>query len=49
MQQMALDGWFLRQDIVERLLSSGSENDEALAFGDRTCASLPMTGLNIRR
>ena len=32
---MALDGWFLRQDIVERLLSSGSENDEALAFGDR--------------
>ncbi|MEC8780840.1 MAG: hypothetical protein VXX54_06430 [Candidatus Thermoplasmatota archaeon] len=35
MQQMALDGWFLRQDIVERLLSSGSENDEALAFGDR--------------
>ena len=35
MQQMALDGWFLRQDIVERLLSTGSESDEATAFGDR--------------
>ena len=35
MQQMALDGWFLRQDIVERLLSTGSESDEASAFGDR--------------
>ena len=49
MQQMALDGWFLRQDIVERLLSSGSENDEALAFGDASCASLHMTGPSIRR
>jgi len=35
MQQMVLDGWFLRQDIVERLLSTGSEDEEALAFGDR--------------
>jgi chromatin segregation and condensation protein Rec8/ScpA/Scc1 (kleisin family) len=35
MEQMVLDGWFLRQDIVERLLSTGSENDEASAFGDR--------------
>jgi hypothetical protein len=35
MEQMVLDGWFLRQDIVERLLSTGSESDEASAFGDR--------------
>ena len=49
MQQMALDGWFLRQDIVERLLSSGSENDEALPSAIASCASLHTTGPSIRR
>ena len=35
MEQTLLDSWFLRQDIVDRLLRAGSEGDEAAAFGDR--------------
>ncbi len=35
MEQTLLDGWFLRQDIVDRLLHAGTEGDEAAAFGDR--------------
>ena len=35
MEQTLLDSWFLRQDIVDRLLRAGNEGDEAAAFGDR--------------
>ena len=35
MEQTLLDSWFLRQDIVDRLLHAGAEGEEATAFGDR--------------
>ena len=35
MEQMALDGWFLRQDIDRASPVNWKQNEEALAFGDR--------------
>ncbi len=34
-QQSVLDKWFLRQDVINQLLESGEETDEAQYFGDR--------------
>ena len=33
-QQSALDKWFLRQDVIDQLLESGEESEEA-ALGDK--------------
>jgi len=33
--QAVLDKWFLRQDIIDQLLESGEESDEAKYFSDR--------------
>jgi hypothetical protein len=33
--QAVLDKWFLRQDIIDQLLESGEESDEAQFFSDR--------------
>ena len=34
-QQAVLDKWFLRQDVINQLLESGEEDEEAQLFGDR--------------
>ncbi len=34
--QAVLDKWFLRQDIIDQLLESGEESDEAKYFSDRS-------------
>lgn len=34
-KQAVLDKWFLRQDIIDQLLESGEESDEAKYFSDR--------------
>ncbi|MBT60245.1 MAG: hypothetical protein CMA63_01665 [Euryarchaeota archaeon] len=36
--QSGLDKWFLRQDVIDQLLASGEESDEAAMFGDRIMA-----------
>jgi hypothetical protein len=36
--QAVLDKWFLRQDIIDQLLASGEESDEAQSFSDRIIA-----------
>ena len=37
-QQSALDKWFLRQDVIDQLLASGEESEEAALFGDKIMA-----------
>jgi len=37
-QQSALDKWFLRQDVIDQLLESGEESEEAALFGDKIMA-----------
>ena len=37
-QQSALDKWFLRQDVIDQLLASGEESEEAVLFGDKIMA-----------
>lgn len=37
-QQSGLDKWFLRQDVIDQLLSSGEESREAALFGDKIMA-----------
>ena len=37
-QQSGLDKWFLRQDVIDQLLASGEESQEAALFGDKIMA-----------
>lgn len=37
-QQSDLDKWFLRQDVIDQLLASGEESQEAALFGDKIMA-----------
>ena len=37
-QQSGLDKWFLRQDVIDQLLSSGEDSHEAALFGDKIMA-----------
>ena len=34
-KQSVLDKWFLRQDIINQLLESGEESEDALKFAER--------------
>jgi hypothetical protein len=34
-QQSGLDKWFLRQDVIDQLLASGEDSQEAALFGDK--------------
>ena len=36
--QSGLDKWFLRQDVIDQLLASGEESQEAALFGDKIMA-----------
>lgn len=37
-QQSGLDKWFLRQDVIDQLLASGEDSQEAALFGDKIMA-----------
>ena len=37
-QQSGLEKWFLRQDVIDQLLASGEESQEAALFGDKIMA-----------
>ena len=41
--QAVLDKWFLKQDIIDQLLESGEESDEAKYFSDRIIGSTRRT------
>ena len=46
-KQSVLDKWFLRQDIINQLLESGEESEDALKFVQEILGYFLISGINI--